>query len=127
MSGYSAHEEYPFAEQRVAHRHWSSTLLHGVGIVFWGLVSFALTFVELVAEVVAPLLLMIGGLWWAALKVLETLPLSPEIKPMMQYFPTQIVAGGHVLTPVGLLVQGLWLLAVVAACRTLNSIIVKQT
>jgi hypothetical protein len=46
---------------------------------------------------------------------------------MLRSFPMELVAAGHVLTPTRLIVQGLWLLAVVAACRTLNGIIAKQT
>jgi hypothetical protein len=127
MSGYSAHDDVEFGRHRDASRPWFGPVLRGIGIAFWGVVSFALTFAELVAEVVAPLLLMVGGLWWAALQVVATLPVPPELKPLLQSFPTQLMAGGHVLTPAGLIVQGLWLLAVVAACRTLNGIIAKQT
>jgi hypothetical protein len=127
MSGLSAHDEYEFHDRREAGHRWLWLVLRGLGVAFWGLVTFGLTFVELVAEVVAPLLLMLGGLWWALGQVIAALPIPPEIQPMVQSFPKQLVASGHVLTPSGLIVQGLWLLAVVAACRTLNGIIAKQT
>jgi hypothetical protein len=127
MSGYSAPNEYNFNAGRHTGRNWGSLVLRGIGIIFWGLVSFALTFVELVAEVVAPLLLMLGGLWWAASQIIGKLPVPAEVQPVLQAFPTQLVAAGHVLTPTGLIVQGLWLLAIVAACRTLNGIIFKET
>lgn len=127
MSGYSAHNEYDFDADRRTGRNWGAMALRGVSIVFWGFVSFALTFVELVAEVVAPLLLMLGGLWWAASQIIGKLPVPAEVQPVLEAFPTQLVAAGHVLTPTGLIVQGLWLLAIVAACRTLNGIIFKET
>jgi hypothetical protein len=128
MSGFSAHHDhYELDGQRAAGHRWLGMALRGLGIAFWGIVTFALTFAELVAEVVAPLLLMLGGLWWALGQVIAAIPVPPEVKPMVQAFPTQLVAGGHVLTPSVLIVQGLWLLAVVAACRTLNGIIAKQT
>ncbi|MBO1073159.1 hypothetical protein [Roseomonas marmotae] len=127
MSGFSAHDEYEFGDGHSAGRRWAAMALRALAIVFWGLVTFALTFAELVAEVVAPLLLMLGGLWWALTQIITALPVPPEIQPMLRSFPTQLVAAGHVLTPTGLIVQGLWLLAVVAACRTLNGIIAKQT
>jgi hypothetical protein len=126
MSGYPAHHDDIY-QREAQGRNWGGMVLKGIGIVFWGLVSFGLTFVELVAEVVAPLLLMLGGLWWAATQIIPKLPVPPEAQPMLQSFPTQLVAAGHVLTPTGLIIQGLWLLAVVAACRTLNSIIFKET
>ncbi len=127
MSGYSAPNHYAYDQQRQGGRGVGAVLLKGIGIIFWGLVSFGLTFVELVAEVVAPLLLLLGGLWWAALQVLSKLPVPAEVQPALQSFPKQLEAAGHVLTPTGLIIQGLWLLAVVAACRTLNSIIFKET
>jgi hypothetical protein len=127
MSGYSAQNEYDFNEAHGTGRRLGSLLLRGVGIVFWGLVSFGLTFVELVAEVVAPLLLMLGGLWWAAAQIIAKVPVPAEVQPMVQSFPTQLEAAGYVLTPTGLIIQGLWLLAIVAACRTLNGIIFKET
>jgi hypothetical protein len=101
--------------------------LRALGVAFWGVVSFALTFVELLAEIAAPLVLMLGALWWAALQVIAALPVPPEMQPMVAAFPARLVAAGYVLTPGGMIVQGLWLVAVVAACRTLNGIIVKQT
>jgi hypothetical protein len=127
MSGLSAHDDFEFDARRDAGRRWMWLALRGVGIAFWGLVTFALTFVELVAEVVAPLLMMLGGLWWATGQIIAAIPVPPEIQPMLRSFPTQLVAAGHVLTPTGLIIQGLWLLAVVAACRTINGIIHKQT
>lgn len=127
MSGYSAQNEYDIDEDQGAGRRWGSLLLRGIGIAFWGLVSFGLTFVELVAEVVAPLLLMLGGLWWAAAQIVSKVSVPAEVQPMVQSFPTQLIAGGYVLTPTGLIIQGLWLLAIVAACRTLNGIIFKET
>ncbi|EHM01011.1 hypothetical protein HMPREF9946_02328 [Acetobacteraceae bacterium AT-5844] len=127
MSGYSASNNYAYDQHRQNGRGIGSVLLKGVGIILWGLISFGLTFVELVAEVVAPLLLLLGGLWWAASQMLSKLPVPAEVQPALQAFPTQLEAAGYVLTPTGLIIQGLWLLAVVAACRTLNSIIFKET
>ena len=126
MSGYSTHDSFGLEERRGGDR-WFRVAARALGVAFWGLVSFALTFVELLAEIAAPLVLMLGALWWAALQVIAALPVPPEMQPMVAAFPARLVAAGHVLTPEGLIVQGLWLVAVVAACRTLNSIIFKQT
>jgi hypothetical protein len=126
MSGYSAHDDFALAERRGGSR-WLWAALRVLAVAFWGLVSFALTFAELLAEIAAPLVLMLGALWWAALQVIAALPVPPEVQPMVAAFPTRLVAAGQVLTPTGLIVQGLWLVAVVAACRTLNNIIFKRT
>jgi hypothetical protein len=126
MSGYSTHDEFELEERRGGDR-WFRVAAKGLGVAFWGLVSFGLTFVELLAEIAAPLVLMLGALWWAVLKVIDALPVPPEMQPMVAAFPVRLVAAGYVLTPGGMIIQGLWLVAVVAACRTLNGIIFKQT
>ena len=126
MSGYSTHDEFQLQDRRGGDR-WFRVAARALGVAFWGLVSFGLTFVELLAEIAAPLVLMLGALWWAALQVIAALPVTPEMQPMVAAFPSQLVAAGQVLTPGGMIVQGLWLVAVVAACRTLNGIILKQT
>jgi len=126
MSGYSRHDDFGLEERRGGDR-WFRVALKALGVAFWGLVSFGLTFVELLAEIAAPLVLMLGALWWAALQVIAALPVPAEMQPMVAAVPTRLVAAGYVLTPGGMIVQGLWLVAVVAACRTLNGIIFKQT
>lgn len=126
MSGYSRHDDFGLEEHRGGDR-WFRAAVRALGVAFWGLVSFGLTFVELLAEIAAPLVLMLGALWWGALQVIAALPVPPEMQPMVAAVPGRLVAAGYVLTPGGMIVQGLWLVAVVAACRTLNGIIFKQT
>ncbi|MFT8246571.1 hypothetical protein [Roseomonas sp. BN140053] len=101
--------------------------LGGLRIGFWGVVQFALTLAEMVAEVLAPLLLVAGFGWWAALNVLGSLSQAPEFQAVLAELPHRLRFGDHWLTPAGLIWNGVALMAVVAACRTLNTIIVKET
>ncbi|MFC3127619.1 hypothetical protein ACFOD4_21350 [Pseudoroseomonas globiformis] len=110
-----------FAERRA-----SPAVLRGLRVVLCGLASFALTFVELVAELAGPLLLLTGVLWWLGLQALGALRLEPEIQQFLAYMPHRLSAAGYEFTPASMIGQGLALLAVVAACRTLNGIIARE-
>lgn len=104
----------------------ANPVLRGLLVLLRALASFALTFIELVSEIVAPLLLIAGAVWWAALRIAGSIAVEPEIGQILQYLPAQFRLGDHWLTPDGLIRQGLLLLAVVAACRTLNRLIARE-
>lgn len=126
MSGYSAPDEHDdFLPVR--ERAGTPLVLRGAWIVLWAIVSFAVNFAQAVAEEVAPLLLLLGAVWWGLLKVLAGLPLQPDIKQYMAYLPERLQAGGYTLTPTGMIEMGILLLAVVAACRTVDGIIARRT
>lgn len=112
---------------RVRPAAWHGSLaLRGLVVVAKALASFAITFIELLAELLAPLLLFVGALWWAALRVVSEISVEPELQAMLHVLPTQLQLGGHELTPAGLIRQGLLLLAVVAACRTVNRLLARE-
>lgn len=103
-----------------------SAALRGLIVVAKALACFAVTFVELLAELLAPLLLFVGALWWGALRVVGQLTVEPELQAMLHVLPTQLQLGAYELTPAGLIRQGLLLLAVVAACRTVNRLLARE-
>ncbi|WP_424140215.1 hypothetical protein [Roseomonas chloroacetimidivorans] len=98
-------------------------LLRGLRVVCYAVLAFALTFVELVAELFASFLLFSGVLWWVALRVINGLSVEGEIQHLLRYFPSRVALGEHWVTPSELIHQGLLLLAVLAACRTLNRLV----
>jgi hypothetical protein len=124
MSGYSTHEPEDFLLPR--HRE-TPIVLRGIWVLWWGVVSFALNFAEAVAEELAPLLLLLGGLWWGIPRLLAGLPLDGQVKDLLRYIPDQLQAGGYTISAIGMLKAGILLLAVVAACRTVNGIIARRT
>jgi hypothetical protein len=121
MAGYAPPQDY---QDEV--RPSPSLLWRGLRLSVWAVVSFVLTFVELVAEWVAPLVLMAGLAWWGVLQVVGGIRVEPEIQQVLAYVPRQLLLGGTVWTPGMLITQGLTLLAVVAACRTLNRLISRE-
>ncbi|PWC27680.1 hypothetical protein CR165_16825 [Pseudoroseomonas aestuarii] len=103
-----------------------SPALRGLAVVAKALASFAVTFIELLAELLAPLLLFVGALWWGALRLVGQISAEPELQAMLHVLPTQLQLGAYDLTPAGLIRQGLLLLAVVAACRTVNRLLARE-
>lgn len=112
-------------EARPAAWH-GSPALRGLVVVVKALASFTVTFIELLAELLAPFLLFVGALWWGALRLLGQISMAPELQAVLHVLPTQLQLGGHEVTPAGLIRQGLLLLAVVAACRTVNRLLARE-
>ena len=96
-------------------------------ILVCGVATFALTFIEQVAEILAPLFLIAGIAWWVLVNLTANLHLDPMLQSVVTQLPHSLSLGGHYLTPEGLIRNGVLLVAVVAVCRTLNGIIAKET
>lgn len=114
---------------------WRAALMHPATLaalrigkmVARGLLLFAICFVEIVAELLAPVVL-ICGIGWAALPaVLSMVSLEGQGREMLntvlQSVPREIHLGHTVLTPTGLIMDGLLLIALVAVCRTVQTIL----
>lgn len=117
-----------------AHRRWPAqhgllgALGNGTRIALWGVLQFTLNFIEQIAELLAPLLFVAGLGWWAAIHLVSSIELDdPNIQKLVRRFPASLTLSGHFLTPHILIVDGLWLMALVAACRTAEAIIAKET
>lgn len=124
MSRWPAETEDEFEDDAPRARPFA---LRALWVLCWGLVSFVCHFVQAVAEEVAPLLLLLGALWWGALKVVAALPIKENYGDLLAYLPQQLALAGRVLTPGGLIGWAIGLLAVVAACRTIEGIIARRT
>ena len=95
-------------------------------LALWAALSFAVNLVEQVAEVVAPLVLAAGLAWWAALRVAGAVSVEPSVQAVLETLPARFDAAGWLLTPGGLIRDGVLLMALVAACRTLNAILARE-
>lgn len=96
-------------------------------LVARGVVLFAFSFVEIIAELLAPIVL-IAGIGWAALPgLLAMVTMEGQarefVNNVLQSVPREIHFGHMSLTPTSLIVDGLLLIAVVALCRTLQTIV----
>ena len=67
------------------------------------------------------------GADYVLVNLTANLHLDPMLQSVVTQLPHSLSLGGHYLTPEGLIRNGVLLVAVVAACRTLNGIIAKET
>ena len=97
-------------------------------VVARGVALFGFSFVEIIAELLAPVVL-ICGIGWAALPSILSMASTAEgqahdvLNTVLQSVPRELRVGHTLVTPTGLIVDGLLLIAVVALCRTLQTIV----
>ena len=95
-------------------------------MVVRGLILFAFSFVEIVAELLAPIVLVFG-IGWAMLPGIVSIA-GPEgqardfVTAMVQAIPREIHLGRTAVTPASLILEGILLIAVVALCRTVQTL-----
>ena len=98
--------------------------------VLQGVILFAVGFVEIIAEVLAPIVL-ISGIAWSVVPGLLT-GIGPEgpardmINSVVQSVPREFHYGHSVMTPGTLIMYGVVLIAVVALCRTVLAIVNRE-
>ena len=100
-------------------------------LTIWGLVHFAFGLAEQLAELLAPLLLVIGIGWWALPRVLGMIQISDgQMRDIMDgladRIPAEATIAGHVLTPSGLVIDGVLLMAIAAALSTASALLAKE-
>jgi hypothetical protein len=115
------------ADDELAQRR--STFLPGLGrvtrVLIWSVLNACLLFAEQLAELCAPLLLLAGVVWWAIPRALAAVTLDGQAGDMLQMvrarFPHDIYLNGDYYSAGTLITDGIWLIAVVAVCRTLSA------
>ncbi|WP_336761088.1 hypothetical protein [Asaia sp. VD9] len=110
----------------------------GFGIVrtgFWAICYFAFYFAQQVAEVLAPLCLVIGIGWMALPRALASITTSsastdPQAQDVMNHvvgsIPEHLAIGSHVMTPSGLIFDGFLLMAVAALGATVSAVAARN-
>jgi hypothetical protein len=108
-------------------REPAAWLLKAAGIVVWAVINATILFAEQLAELLAPLLLLAGAIWWAVPKGLDALKLDGPANDILQqvraHVPVELYLGGTYYTAHSLIYDGLWCIAVVAICRTLSNLL----
>lgn len=119
----------------------SSRLGAGGRIALWGTAHFCFYLVQQVAELAAPVLLVLGAGWWAlphllgmashgAASVDTASADSGQVHDMLatasHAIPASIDLGGHVFTAGGLIFDGILLMALAAACSTVAAIAARE-
>ena len=111
-------------------REVPGVLARGLRAAGWGVVHWALTFAGQVLEVVAPLAL-VAGLGWASLPWLAGLvPLDAQARAVaddaLAHVPQSVHLAGLSLSPMGLIVDGLLLMALAALLQTMSAIVAAE-
>ncbi len=121
---YSRVESHDDAETRRMPLAW---LTRAAGVVVWAVINAAILFAEQLAELLAPLLLLAGAIWWAVPKGLDALKLDGPANDILQqvraHVPLELLVNGSYYNAHTLIYDGLWCIAVVAICRTLSNLL----
>jgi hypothetical protein len=124
---YSRVESREGAETRRMPLVW---LTRAAGVVVWAVINTVILFAEQLAELLAPLLLLAGAIWWAVPKGLEALkldgPANDILLQVRAHVPLEIAIGDSFYTAHTLIYDGLWCIAVVAICRTLSHLLTNM-
>ncbi|AOX17269.1 hypothetical protein [Kozakia baliensis] len=104
-------------------------------MALWSVCYFAFYFGQQIAELLAPLLLVIG-LGWAVLPhLIQAITTSassadPQARDVMNHvvgsIPQQLTISGHVLTPTSLIFDGFLLMALAAIGATLSALAARN-
>ncbi len=96
-------------------------------LAVWSVANMALVFAEHLAELFAPLLLLAGAVWWAIPRGLDAITLDGQAADLLETVrsrvPHEVYFGGSYYTAGSLIADGLWLVAAVAVCRTLSTVL----
>ena len=100
---------------------------HVARVVIWSAVNAILLFAEHLAELLAPFVLLGGAIWWAVPKALAAITLEGQANDLLQmvrsHVPHDLYIDGSYYSAGTLIWDGIYLVAVVAICRTLSTAI----
>nr|WP_249110201.1 hypothetical protein [Neokomagataea anthophila] len=97
----------------------------------WSVCHFAFYLAQQIAELLAPLLLIIGIGWYLLPHIVGAITTSaanadPQARDIMNHvagtIPSQLVLNGHVMTPGGLIFDGILLMGLAAIGATLSAL-----
>ncbi len=124
------YSQYESDEARFRYRGQAKAgVVRAARLALWAIVNVTLVFVELVAELLAPLLLMAGAAWWALPRVLSLVVLDGQANDVLRglaaRLPTDMLVAGTWLSAPKLITDAILLFAVVAVCRTIAALMTR--
>ena len=111
------------------------TLLVLLRLGLWSVLHFVFYFLQQLAELLAPLLLVVGIGWWALPRIVAAITVeagSPDsqardiLNTISGTIPAGVRLAGHWITPGGLIVDGLLLMALAAVGATLSALAARS-
>ena len=115
--------------------HGEAPVLRVLRLTFWGIAHFAFYFLQQVAELVAPLLLALGLGWWALPRLVDAITTHEAnadqqtrdiLGAVASTIPHGLNLAGHWITPAGLIIDGLLLMAVAAVGATISALAARE-
>lgn len=110
--------------------HGRQVFARGLRTAAWGLLHWAVGFAGQLLEVAAPLVLVCGLGWWAVPRVVGLVPMDAQaqtaVDDVLARMPQTLHVAGMWLSPVGLIVDGLLLMALAALLQTMGAIIAAE-
>ena len=110
-------------------------MLRTARLVFWSFAHFVFYFLQQVAELVAPLLLVLGLGWWTLPRLVDAITTHEAnadqqtrdiLNTVSGTIPHGLMLAGHWLTPGGLILDGLLLMAIAAIGSTLSAVAARE-
>ena len=110
-------------------------LLRLLRLGVWSLLHFAFYFLQQLAELLAPLLLVAGIGWWSLPKIVAAITVeagNPDsqardiLNTISGTIPAGVRLAGHWITPGGLILDGLLLMAIAAIGATLSALAARS-
>ncbi len=112
-------------------RHGPSVAGRAARITVWGVVHFAFVLVQQLAELLAPLLLVLGIGWYALPKAVELIQTNDGqmrdiLNGLVDRMPAEFVIAAHRITPIGLIIDGVLLMVIAAALSTATAVLANE-
>ena len=115
-----------FSQFEIEHEPARTAFLPQLGryarLAIWSVINPGLLFAEILGELLAPLLLLGGIVWWAIPRALAAITLEGPPADLLQMVrsrvPHDIYLNGDYYSAGTLISDGLWMIGLVAVCRT---------
>ena len=109
-------------------RRGSGVIVRVARVTAWSIVHFCAAFAQQLAELLAPLLLIVGIGWYVLPKVIglvqtDDAQVRDILNGMESHVPNAVVMAGHRLSASGLILDGIVLMVVAAALATATTVI----
>ena len=110
-------------------------VLRTARLVFWSFAHFVFYFLQQLAELVAPLLFVLGLGWWTLPRLVDAITTHEAnadqqtrdiLNTVAGTIPHGLMLAGHWITPGGLIFDGLLLMAIAAIGSTLSAVAARE-
>lgn len=117
--------------QRSDTQQSGTTVLRALRLTLWSIAHFAFYFLQQLAELVAPLLLVLGLGWWALPRLVDAITTHEAnadqqtrdiLDTVAGTIPHGLMLAGHWITPASLITDGLLLMAIAAIGATVSAL-----